>query len=71
MTINGRDVMATSRLMACPIGDAYMQYVPGGGNMGAQYKCPKCKLQVRIPWTPLHRALSARRASKGQGPKTA
>ena len=60
-TIDGRDVMATSRNLVCPMGDAYMIYVPGGGNMGAQYKCLTCKLQVRIPWTPLHRALTAPR----------
>jgi hypothetical protein len=69
ITLDGREVMATSRQLACPFGDRWMVYVPGGGNMGAQYKCPGCKLQVRIPWVGLHRSMTAKRPSKGQGRK--
>jgi len=67
ITLDGREVMATSRSLQCPMGDRWLVYVPGGGSMGAQYKCPGCKLVVRLPWTPLHKALATRRPSKGQG----
>lgn len=32
----------------------------GWGAMGAQLRCPRCRLEVRIPWSQLERVARAR-----------
>lgn len=47
----------------------------GWGNMGAQLKCSRCGLRVRLPWVPLASAVErrqdrlAKRLAEGRSPR--
>lgn len=62
-TTQSRRDTAASAPMTCPLGCGRLQVAKpryGWGSMGAQMTCPKCRLQVRLPWQPLFRALMHR-----------
>jgi hypothetical protein len=71
-----RDALANVH-MTCPLCRRWLRTNRpkyGWGSMGAQLKCDSCGLEVRLPWSPLRRAVlkeGKRRVNARQKEQTA